>query len=245
MNLIRTQHCINCGIHGHVFHTCISPVTSYGIIAIRYLDNTFQSTLFSDSTIPSSPSIEFLLIQRKNSLSFNEFIIGKYSPRDYDYIIKILQGMTIYEQELLVTKTFPELWNHIWGEASQVKSYKNNYDISEKRFIQLQPELSQWIKEYPSTWLEPEWGFPKGRRNPYENDIHCAIREFQEETGIKRNEFDIIQNTNAICETFFGSNHIHYCHKYYFGVCNSSIEVELNKNNLHMTREIGNIKWFS
>jgi len=34
----RNQHCTNCGLSGHIFRNCLSPVTSYGIIAIKYLN---------------------------------------------------------------------------------------------------------------------------------------------------------------------------------------------------------------
>ena len=44
----------------------------------------------------------------------------------------------------------------------------------------------------------PEWGFPKGRRTPYETDLQCAVREFQEETGLHPYEFSILQNANCI-----------------------------------------------
>ena len=94
-----------------------------------------------------------------------------------------------------------------------------------------------------SVWDEPEWGFPKGRRNPHETDITCAIREFQEETGLKRNDFTLIQNIYPISETFFGSNQVHYCHKYYIALCDNNTEVKVLPDNLHMTREIGAIKW--
>ena len=80
---------------------------------------------------------------------------------------------------------------------------------------------------------------------PYETDVNCAIREFQEETGLKRQDFTILQNTYPISETFFGSNQVHYCHKYYIALCNKDIEVNMNMNNPHMAREIGAIKWCS
>jgi 8-oxo-dGTP pyrophosphatase MutT (NUDIX family) len=84
---------------------------------------------------------------------------------------------------------------------------------------------------------------PKGRRSPHETDLNCAIREFEEETDIKRNNFTVIHNTNPISETFFGSNQIHYCHKYYIAICNNSVNAELNLNSYQMIKEIGDIKW--
>jgi 8-oxo-dGTP pyrophosphatase MutT (NUDIX family) len=241
----RVQHCTNCGLSGHVFRNCLSPVTSYGLIAVRYMNDNNASSLFSKSTTISNgnDSIQFLLIQRKDSLSFVEFIRGKYSPYEDEYIGRLLRGMTDVEQAQILSKTFDELWHSVWGESSSVKSHKNDYETSDKKFFTIKEQLPELIKNNPAIWMEPEWGFPKGRRNPHESDLNCAIREFQEETGLKRSDFTIIQNTYPISETFFGSNQVHYCHKYYIAICNTSVEVEMNMENPHMAREIGAIKW--
>jgi 8-oxo-dGTP pyrophosphatase MutT (NUDIX family) len=243
----RIQHCTNCGLGGHVFRNCLSPVTSYGIIAIRYMNDNVSTSLFSKNATLSGglDSIQFLLIQRKDSLSFVEFIRGKYNPYEEEYLGRLLRGMSHEEQTSILTKSFEELWNGVWGETSSAKSHKNDYESSEKKYAVIKPRLGELIKSNPSKWTDPEWGFPKGRRNPHESDINCAIREFQEETGLRRQDFSIIQNTLPISETFFGSNQVHYCHKYYIAICNKSVEVEMNTNNPHMAREIGNIQWCS
>jgi 8-oxo-dGTP pyrophosphatase MutT (NUDIX family) len=246
-NCNRIQHCTNCGLSGHIFRNCLSPVTSYGIIAIKYLKDDIHTSLFSkgNSLNNGNDSIKFLLIQRKDSLAFVEFIRGKYNPYDEIYVSKLLQGMTVEEQTNILSKSFEELWQNVWGENSNVKSHKNDYETSEHKFLLIRDRLGDLIHRNFSKWVEPEWGFPKGRRNPHETDVNCAIREFQEETGLQRNEFTILQNILPISETFIGSNQVHYCHKYYIAICNKSIEVKMNRDNLHMIREIGNIQWCS
>jgi 8-oxo-dGTP pyrophosphatase MutT (NUDIX family) len=249
----RLSHCTNCGLSGHIFRHCLSPVTSYGLIAIRYLQDKHSKSLFSKSVQINngSDNIQYLLIQRKDSLSFIEFIRGKYNPADEDYIVRLINGMTQTEQALLLIKSFEELWCGVWGEniensiVKASKTHKNDYDSSAKKFIQIKPKLTKLLHENPSRWIEPEWGFPKGRRNPYESDINCAIREFQEETALKRSDFTVIQNTAPISETFFGSNHVHYCHKYYIAVCNKDVEVKMNLEHPMMSKEIGGIQWCS
>ena len=243
----RTQHCTNCGISGHIFRNCLSPVTSYGIIAVKYSDNAYTSSLFSNTTTINSNNsgIKFLLIKRKDSIAYVELLRGKYHPGDEPYLCILLHNMTQTEHERLLTKTFDELWNTLWGERSNMRSHKNDYDVSIKKYVQIAEILPNLIKSNPTKWTEPEWGFPKGRRNPYESDISCAIREFQEETGIKRSDFSVIQNTNSISETFYGSSGIRYCHKYYIAVCNNTVEVNLNMDDYHMAREIGDITWCS
>lgn len=244
---IRTQHCTNCGLNGHVFRNCQSPVTSYGLIAVRYRENETMPSVFSKSLhLPSRiDSLEFLLIQRKDSLSFVVFIRGKYNLNEPTYIITLLKGMTSKEQQALLTRSFDQLWHDVWGDSAGSRSHRNEYETSERKFSQLHDRLAVWIQENPSRWIEPEWGFPKGRRNPYESDIHCALREFQEESGIRSSDISLIQNTHSIAETFVGSNQVHYCHKYYIAVCNQMTQATMNQENFYMMREVGAIQWCS
>lgn len=241
----RIQYCINCGQTGHVFRNCLSPVTSYGLIAVRYMDDTNQTSLFSKSTTIDNghDSIQFLLIKRRHSIKYVEFIRGKYNPHDEDYLIRLLKSMTQDEHALLLGRAFEELWNGLWRDAASLKIYQGDKEVSARKFALVVEKLPRLIAENPTRWKEPEWGFPKGRRSPHETDLSCAIREFEEETDIKRNQFTVIHNTNPISETFFGSNQIHYCHKYYIAICNQSVEAELNVNNYQMVKEIGDIQW--
>ena len=55
--------CNNCGKSGHLFHQCKLPITSIGIILFRINQN----------------NIELLLVCRKNSLGFVDFMRGKYN----------------------------------------------------------------------------------------------------------------------------------------------------------------------
>ena len=247
MNPIRIQYCTNCGLSGHLFRNCLSPVTSYGVIAVRYRRDTHITSLFSLSNTISNgyEHIQFLMIKRKHSLSFVEFIRGKYHAQDDMYLEKLMYGMTQKEQQLLLTKTFSELWFEVWGESSSARSHKSDYDVSERRFGFIIDRIPALVRDHPTVWTEPEWGFPKGRRNPYESDVECAIREFQEESGLTNIDFTVLQNTHSISETFFGSNQVHYCHKYYIAICNHSTEVEMNIDNFYMAREVGAIQWFS
>jgi 8-oxo-dGTP pyrophosphatase MutT (NUDIX family) len=231
-----------------MFRNCQAPVTSYGIVAVKYDKDNLQK-MFSRLDIVDkgneSEALEYLLIRRKDSLSFVEFLRGKYGVSDDEYITKIIRGMTQKEQEMILLGSFDDLWLKLWGESSPSRSHRNDYDISKKKYYQIFDKLESIIGMNPSKWMEPEWGFPKGRRNPHEMDINCAIREFQEETGLKRMDFSMIQNLNPISETFFGSNGVHYCHKYYIALCNNLVNVKMNLDNEFMASEIGEIKWCS
>ena len=88
--------------------------------------------------------------------------------------------------------------------------------------------------------MNPEWGFPKGRRNYMEKDISAGIREFEEETGIHRQNMDIIQNIVPYEEVFTGSNYKSYKHKYFI----ARIQSEESLENYQIS-EVSSLKWFS
>ena len=70
--------------------------------------------------------------------------------------------------------------------------------------------LNSLIENSNTKWLETEWEFQKGRRNFQEKDLDCALREFEEETGLFKKNIKIIENLLPFEEMFLGSNHKSY-----------------------------------
>lgn len=239
--------CSNCGYEGHLFRDCRFPVTSYGIIAIRYTkdrpDGLFSSgkpdiTAKAVTFLKEEP-LEFLMICRRDSLSFIEFVRGKYNDRAY--LNSLFQGMTQREHDKIRALTFDELWRSVWGSAAD--THKVDHENSYRKYKAL-GSIGTLLDTNPTTWTEPEWGFPKGRRNLNESDISGALREFKEETNLGSEHIQLIQNIPPLIETFLGSNKVQYCHKYYLAVCKNGQEVAIDHTNPHMSREIGAIGWF-
>jgi 8-oxo-dGTP pyrophosphatase MutT (NUDIX family) len=87
------------------------------------------------------------------------------------------------------------------------------------------------------------WSFPKGRRNYKESDLNCAIREFEEETNIKRKYLEIKEHKKIYCENYTGDNSVNYEHKYYLAELNNKNILNIDPNNVYQKIEVGNIKW--
>jgi 8-oxo-dGTP pyrophosphatase MutT (NUDIX family) len=149
--------------------------------------------------------------------------------------------MTVEEHAKIRRQSFDELWRSVWGPAAE--THKTDYENSHRKWMAIQP-LQELLDVNPTMWTEPEWGFPKGRRNANESDISGAVREFREETNLTDSQFQIIQNVSPLVESFLGSNQVQYCHKYYLAVCDSTCPVAVSHENPHMSREIGAIGWF-
>jgi 8-oxo-dGTP pyrophosphatase MutT (NUDIX family) len=255
----NSQHiCTNCGVKGHSFKQCIAPVLSYGFLIFRFPnpDWTLNKNLCSAGNVINGTDFggkpEVLMIRRKDSFRFVEFIRGKYDINDIEYLQQLFAHITIAERDLILTKEFPELWQHVWG-TSNPKNYRNDFEQSQIKFNELKSlpgktegksVLQELIEEAPVLWSEPEWGFPKGRRNSgTESDIDCSIRETYEETGFNQSHYDIIETIDPLCETFYGDNKIHYCHKYFLAISKNNAVIQFNTSNPHMAREIGDIRW--
>ena len=108
----------------------------------------------------------------------------------------------------------------------------------------IDPKLKDIVNISNTSWTETEWEFPKGRRNPREKDLDCALREFQEETGISQNKVTIIDNLLPFEEIFIGSNHKAYKHKYFLALFNNLHESNNHDelNNFQAT-EVSKLEW--
>jgi ADP-ribose pyrophosphatase YjhB (NUDIX family) len=229
------NYCNNCGKPGHLYHQCKLPITSFGIIAFRIFENKLQ----------------YLMIRRKDTLGYIDFMRGKYSVLNKDYIINMLKQMTIEEKQLLTTGNFDLLWKRIWGNFNISSQYKSEENVSREKYNALYNgimfknelftlhDLIEESNKYDS-WLEPEWGFPKGRRNYQESDFDCALREFAEETGYNIKNIKNVKNLLPYEEIFTGSNYKSYKHKYYLTFMDS--KNTLDNSNFEPT-EVSKMEW--
>ncbi len=278
-------YCMNCGKRGHITKKCNYPIISIGIILI-YIEhfeldiNTILSYskkiqnkyLFENDEIRElkelyakiknmdegtlDKNVNYLMIRRKNSLSYVDFIRGKYDLNDYEYLHNTISMMTNEEKNNLLKKNFDELWGDLWSSPTEnIKKpviFNQEYDESKNKFNKLKDgymlqknellffvNFKKIIGKSLERYEDPEWGFPKGRRNMNEKNIECAKREFQEETGMKENEYHIL-NFSPLEEIYLGSNHIRYKHIYYFAQTSKKKIIKLDENNI----EVGSINWF-
>jgi 8-oxo-dGTP pyrophosphatase MutT (NUDIX family) len=218
--------CNNCGGKGHLFRTCRDPVLSCGIM------------LINTPKLPVKPSdVRVLMVRRKDSISFAEFMRGKYDPTNNDYVSRLFQNMTIKEQAMVVSEPFDTIWKSLWGDDRN----SSDYPVSKEKFEAL--NRSELMERNLSKYTEPEWGFPKGRRVRGESDMDCAIREFTEETNIPREAYIVLKNM-VLEETFIGLNNIRYRHVYYVALLKNSEMVNLLQKFTPMQRrEISGIAW--
>lgn len=258
-----TVQCTNCGRTGHTFRQCAEPVSSYGVLVFRWIGQSAtwtpskefcKDTRNATGLINIQPQI--LMIQRKDSLGFMDIMRGKYKLSDPAYIRKQLRGMTERERERLLNDDFDQIWHDLWGGDSECSHrYAHDRQNSKIKLTELRAgvtmptgevyTLADLLRQEPALYSTPEWGFPKGRRDPGESDIQCAYRELREETGIDEGELLKVVNVSPLLETFYGSNDVHYRHTYYLAQFVGARDIVYDALNTDMVREIGDVAWKS
>jgi 8-oxo-dGTP pyrophosphatase MutT (NUDIX family) len=226
--------CNNCGEKGHLFKNCKHPIISCGIILVRGPFETLK--------LPTNPkTIGVLMVKRKDSMAYMEFIRGKYDVANPDYIGILLKNMTKLEHVLIVKEEFDTLWTRLWGEGRDTRS--NEFELSKEKYLKL--DRAKLVDDNPTTHTEPEWGIPKGRRSKGETDLECAIREFEEECNIDESAYDV-QKSVSLSETFKGTNNIEYRHTYFLAVLKKASLINITQSLTCMQRrEISEVGWKS
>ena len=227
--------CNNCGKQGHSFHQCKLPITSYGVIAFR----------------ASNFGIQYLMLRRKDSFGYIDFVRGKYSPYNISQIQDIVNEMSLDEKQRILTESFETLWKNMWGDittnqykAEEIASMKKMEIIRTGLIINGENvNLEKIVKNSNTNWIETEWEFPKGRRNYKEKDLDCALREFEEETGISSLKLNVVENVLPFEETFIGTNHKSYKHKYFLAYLNDTITDNDDSLNGFQITEVSKLEW--
>lgn len=203
-------------------------------------------------------NLKFLMIKRRISYSVIEFIRGKYKLGDIDYILNTVRLMSNDEKKNLIEYDFDHNWNELWNISKENKAinYSSEYEDSKNRFNKIKEgyelniynnkskiKLEDLMKVSGNKYDEPEWGFPKGKKDSNEDELDCAEREFKEETDFNDNEYTLLK-MNPINELFMGSNKIKYKNKYFIAQSFSNKIPKINRNNNKQIMEIGDIGWF-
>ena len=183
-------------------------------------------------------NIQFLMVQRKHSLGYLEFMRGRYDLNNITSLIHLLEQMTPYELNDIITNDFDYLWNNLWDSNNiKNKNHHKEYVNSKQKFYQIKLDNFDILKNIKPLYNFNEWGFPKGRRELYESDIVCAIREFEEETNLKEKDYTILERCKQIRENLIGTNGIGYAHNYFLSIINNNSDFSDESN-----KEIGQTK---
>jgi len=161
---------------------------------------------------------ELLVIQRRNTMAFIDIIRGRlpafYNMNFNDKLKILLREITYSERTMLLNDTFEELWEFLWGESKYRR--RREFSFAKKKFYSTRNIIKDILDDkIYGNYLCPEFSFPKGRRNAGESLKNCAIREFEEESGYSKDDYQLIKDDIVFEELYMGTNGVEYKHVYY------------------------------
>jgi 8-oxo-dGTP pyrophosphatase MutT (NUDIX family) len=261
----KKVYCYNCNSNYHEYKDCPEPIISWGIILVNLTDipieikhNKINIRSHIYNITPTSQNelhilsqtmslIKFLLVQRKHSLGYVDFIRGKYKLDNIDGINFLFQHMNREEINKIKNLDFDELWKDLWNnDETKINNIQKEYTNAKQKFENLKTNneielnLDFYIENVEPIYKSNEWGFPKGRKSKNENSRDCALREFSEETNIPMNKINLIDEIEPIEENLIGTNGIKYRHIYYIAEIKENYLPSIDGNN-----EIGGMDYFS
>ena len=190
----------------------------------------------------SSDKIESLIIQKRITYQFSEFMNGSTifnSSNEFE-------EMTSDELIDILSLDFERMWSRYTIKNKNSEFYDSRKAIFYMRY--LKPDGGRLLKNNIKNTRKRNslyWEYPKGMqkktKNMPENDLLCAMREFEEETGISNDKYKIVNNIKI--HKFRESKNIKYCSVYYVAVLLDNIDINKTLNFLLNTNEIIDIKW--
>lgn len=198
-----------------------------------------------------------LCIKKRCTYSYINFITSTYNYESdkVKYISHLFNNMTVEEKIIISSLNFDNMWFYgflciptIISKTSNNSYSYNNYlkykNIFTKTFItggNSVLNLSSLISQSKS--INNVWEIPKGRKNSNESNINCALREFEEETGISKTKLTLI--TNKAFQFNFIHENVNYTYYYYLAFISEPITPIINMDNKTQICEVGDIKWLS
>lgn len=257
---MNKTYCNNCNSNTHSFNQCPDPITSFGLVCVHLNRNpTIKGKKKQLKYIDDN--IRYLMIRKRNSFTYIEFMRAKYDLLKPEYIQKLFNHMSMYEKELVQKNKFNYLWNNLWcikkngmtNPKNKSDFYKGiiKYNILQNGYFCNEDNeyysTEKFVNNSTKNYKYPEWYFPKGRRNQNESNINSAKREFMEETNIKYNEFDVIHDINNLEEVHIGTNNVTYRTIFYPAKYKYDYISQFMSNNMNkfQKQEVGDIKWLT
>lgn len=192
---------------------------------------------------------EILLILRKTTYAFDEFLNGNYG--DDEWLVRLFSRMTTYEKTMIYSLNFDYMWYLMYSRVP-TPQHQGNGPCKFSVFMHRKNKFANAFLKDGGKKLrqlldvasneEQLWEIPKGRRSDREEALNAAIREFQEETNISNSRYTILFDVEPI-KVHFRDMGVEYFQYYYVAIATEPLETRIRFKYLNQLAEVNDIKW--
>lgn len=198
------------------------------------------------------------MVKKRYTFYFVKFIMGHYTASDDVKLIHLFNRISNEEKIEIETMDFDRMWYQVWREIPQVNTDMHAWFLRCKRKFEMnfstlidQQRLRSCLSQ--STSSDPMWEIPKGKRNPDEAELTCALRELQEETGVPSSSCRVIPET---MEMRYVDDKATYVNKYFLAFETNTIPLDqryrtrsskprLSFHDARQISEVIGVRWMS
>lgn len=217
-------------LNNQIFMSKDPYITSYGLI-VYYPENKVN---------------KYVIYQQRDTYEYIDFVQGNWV--DYDDIYFLFSKMSFPERERIRNYTIEELCNDLWVKRD-TKYFRDMFPRAKKKYETIVADVQHFLDSTTTVVVQPQWGFPKGKKQSKEANKKCALREFKEETSMRDIRITIL-NTSPYREEFVGSNNKFYRTIYYVAKADKMHEPGIIYTNdairkTSVSPEAMDVKWVS
>lgn len=210
--------------------------------------------LFNFNTKTNEP--ELVMVRKHVSFYFVEFVNKPQNRRDEEKLIHMFSNMTRDEKVEILSLDFSRMYSKIWFSNPEKPDAKMSTDRIEK-YLHLKSNFDknflvdkgEKLRELidKSQNIESLWEIPKGRKNsPQEKDLKCAVREFEEETGIPPSDYQVLDEKPIVLK--YSNARVTYINVYYIALLTNDKwanpkNLRVSYRNPQQMVEVADIRW--
>lgn len=208
--------------------------------------------------------MEMLVIKKRYTFYFVEFILGHYYASDNKRLIYLFNRMSAEEKVEIESLNFSRMWYRVWvtdfSDPSlhliESRQYQNFCRCRKKFDNIFLKNNGKRIKSLLNSSINQDsmWEIPKGRKNtPQETDLNCAKRETSEEAGINEKDYMLIPDIRPF-DMEYSNEKAKYINKYFICVESGNIpdsraykspKLYLNYLDRRQVSEVTEVKWMT
>lgn len=169
---------------------------------------------------------EILLVKKRFTYAFCDFIIGHYKKSDARALQRMFNEMAMHEKHELMTLDFNRIWYHMHHEIPENGFSFQTFARGRNKYNALTSDGGKYLAKLinGSTNVTAIWEIPKGRAEFNELPLDAAMRELHEETSISPSEYTLAWNVKPLTYSYEDQG-VKYIFTYYTAILRADVDI--------------------